>query len=70
MIRDIIDVETPQGAKAKEDFEQLVYDMAHGSRAVMHAVERELDGSSLWWLCERLCEQAKLLEARYLGLPD
>jgi hypothetical protein len=70
MIRDLIDAEKPEGAEAKEDFEQLIYDMRHGSHAVMHAIEHGLDGSALWWLTERLCEQARLLETRFCELPD
>jgi hypothetical protein len=62
MIHALVDTKPPAGDEAKEDIEQLVYDMKHGARAIMHAVERDLDGSAPWWLVERLCEQAQLLE--------
>jgi hypothetical protein len=51
----------------RADLEQLIYDMGHGSSAPMFTIERDMEGSQVWWLCERLCEQARLLEARFLG---
>jgi hypothetical protein len=66
MIRELIDDPHGKPIDQRADLEQLVYDMGHGSGALMHAIEHDMQGSQVWWLCERLCEQAMLLETRFL----
>jgi hypothetical protein len=73
MIRHLVDSSSPPPADADGDLEQLVYDMGHGSEALMHLIENQADQSQIWWLTERLCEQARLLLIRFhqrTGGPD
>jgi hypothetical protein len=65
MIRHLVESSDPPPADVDADFEQLVYDMGHGSTALMHMIENDGNSSEVWWIAERLCEQARLLGIRY-----
>ena len=65
MIRHLVEYTGPAPANLNEDFEQLVHDMEHGSGALMHMISNDGDPSQIWWLAERMCEQARMLSVRF-----